>query len=197
MDEKRYLYKQFISNGYPRKFINSCIRSRRNIRNEESSSTPWVTLPYISNVSEATARILRNLNIKVAHKPKNNLGPILSKVKDPIENLEKTGVVYSIPCRNCDKKYIGETGKMLKSRLHEHFLALKRGDSLSQIWNHCSELGHEVAFNETSVLAMSNDKQERLFLEAIYSDGNAYNRHVEVDEHLAAIARNSNRRRRQ
>lgn len=140
--------------------------------------------------------MFKEIGVKVAHKPTNILGTTLSKVKDPIDNLEQAGVIYSIPCLNCDQLYIGETGKMLKSRLHEHFLAMQRGDNLSQLWNHCSTFGHEIALKDTTILAKSNVKNERLFLEAVFSNEKSYNRHIDVDTHMVNIARKSRRRRR-
>ena len=34
------------------------------------------------------------------------------------------GVVYQIPCAQCDEVYIGETGRPLKTRISEHKRAL-------------------------------------------------------------------------
>ena len=42
------------------------------------------------------------------------------KVKDPRPPLLKKGVVYRVPCMDCDMSYIGETGRNLKKRLVEH-----------------------------------------------------------------------------
>ena len=40
--------------------------------------------------------------------------------KDKKEPRETTDVVYSIPCKNCDKQYIGETGRKFGLRVDEH-----------------------------------------------------------------------------
>jgi hypothetical protein len=193
--EREYLIKQFKANGYPIKFINSCLRTKPILLNNSTVQQKWVTLPYIQNVSEAASRLFKEANLKVAHKPVKYLGSHLSRLKDPVDTMEKNNVIYSVPCLNCEKRYIGETGKMLKNRLHEHFLAIRRGDNLSQIWNHCSQYGHEVSLKDTTVLARGGTKNERLFLEAIFSDEKSYNRHVDVDGQLATVARNSNRTR--
>ena len=41
-------------------------------------------------------------------------------VKDKREVTDKSGVVYSIPCHNCNDKYIGETSRSLGTRMIEH-----------------------------------------------------------------------------
>ena len=40
--------------------------------------------------------------------------------KDKISDEKKTGVVYKIPCKNCPKVYIGQTGRQLGTRVKEH-----------------------------------------------------------------------------
>ena len=39
---------------------------------------------------------------------------------------EKSGLVYEIPCHDCDAVYIGEIGRNLRTRKREHFDAVKR-----------------------------------------------------------------------
>jgi hypothetical protein len=185
-EEKCFLEKLFENNGYPRAFINSCTRNRRRDP-PQVNSNKWVSLPYIRNVSEATARILKPFGFNIAHKPMQTIGRTLSNLKDRIQPLDKSGVVYSIPCANCEKSYVGETGKKLKSRLHEHFLAVKRADNNSQIWNHCSQLGHEFIFKNSKILISSNIKRERLIFEAFYSSELTINRHIDLDSHYISL----------
>ncbi|KAK3734548.1 hypothetical protein QZH41_010393, partial [Actinostola sp. cb2023] len=40
--------------------------------------------------------------------------------KDPLPKEKKTGVIYSIPCGECETFYIGETGRSLATRQKEH-----------------------------------------------------------------------------
>ena len=39
------------------------------------------------------------------------------KVKQPTLELDKKGVVYEVPCGECNHVYIGETGRTLRKRL--------------------------------------------------------------------------------
>ncbi len=52
--------------------------------------------------------------------PHRTLRSYLVHPKDKIEDRQKSGVVYSIPCNNCDAKYVGETGRTFGVRLEEH-----------------------------------------------------------------------------
>ena len=53
-------------------------------------------------------------------KPHCTLRRLLVHPKDKREPRNTTDVVYSIPCQNCDKVYVGETGRKLGLRVNEH-----------------------------------------------------------------------------
>ena len=77
----------------------------------------------------------------------------------------KKGVVYKVPCLDCDRSYIGETGRNLK-RLVEHKAAMKRCDTKNGIAVHAWEQQHRVNWDEASVLARE-PRYWRRVLEAI------------------------------
>ena len=62
----------------------------------------------------------------MALKPHYMLSSAFRKPKNYIVESEKSGLVYEIPCRDCDAVFIGETGHSLKTRKREHFDAVKR-----------------------------------------------------------------------
>ena len=51
----------------------------------------------------------------------------LSRPKDAIDPPMRSGVVYSIPCANCNYTYIGETGFHLSTRIKQHRDAVRKG----------------------------------------------------------------------
>ena len=69
----------------------------------------YAIVPYIQDVTEPIKRILSNCNIKVALKPCLTLGHIFAKPKDPVKTNQKTHAVYSIPCGDCEKEYLGQS----------------------------------------------------------------------------------------
>lgn len=54
------------------------------------------------------------LGIKVICGTRDKLRETLVKVKEPIPELKKKGVVYEVPCSDCDHMYIGERGTTLE-----------------------------------------------------------------------------------
>jgi len=65
-------------------------------------------------------RIMKKYNVPVAMKPWKTLKDLLVHPKDKQDKEDITECVYKVPCANCDKTYVGETGRKLGVRLHEH-----------------------------------------------------------------------------
>ena len=55
------------------------------------------------------------------------------KVKQPTPELGKKGVVYEVPCGECNHVYIDETVRTLRKRLTEHKAAVKKQDQKNGI----------------------------------------------------------------
>jgi len=86
------------------------------------------------------------------------LADMLPKDKQDKEDIPEC--VYKVPCANCDKTYVGETGRKLGIRLHEHkievesktkraFTRSKRTASLmeyskSALTDHVNQANHTI-----------------------------------------------------
>ncbi|XP_072406376.1 uncharacterized protein [Chiloscyllium punctatum] len=196
-EEEEHLCKVFAKNGYPRNFINKCLRERQ--RNEDMPQPKGLaTLPYIRSISELTARLLRPLGLITAHKPTATLRQQLTRTKDPIPNMIKTNVVYKIPCKDCIKHYIGQTGRQVTIRIHEHQLATKRHDQLSLVATHTDDKQHEFDWDNTTIIGQAKQRTAREFLEAWHSSTDSINKHIDLDpiyRPLQRTARTDNRKR--
>ena len=53
-------------------------------------------------------------------------------LKQPREDKKK-GVIYEVPCKDCECVYIGETGRTLEKRLTDHKNAVKKHDTKNGI----------------------------------------------------------------
>jgi hypothetical protein len=143
--------------------------------------TKRVSVPYIKNISEEAARILRKGNVSVAHKPSNTLRMNLMRIKDKKDLNSKSGVVYSIPCSDCNKQYIGETSRLLGTRLSEHNRDIDKCKEQSRVAMHVKENDHRMNFDECKVIYNERSLDKRLFLEAWASNDNTFNRHVDIN----------------
>nr|VZI20302.1 unnamed protein product [Spirometra erinaceieuropaei] len=178
--EARYLLDQFVLNGYPRAFISRCLRGRHQRTRTSTPPTIWHSLSYIKGVSGAIKHMAAELGVGIAHRPKATMRKRVMKIKDRLKPEEQSGVVYRIPCQNCPCNYTGQTGRMLGSRIHEHKLAVRRGDALSQVAAHTYEVDHEFDFAATKIVAHAGTKTGQGLIEAWASDENSVNRFIDL-----------------
>ena len=111
-------------NGYPLRFIQKhshCRNLPRPVEDDQRPPRTSLTLPYISGLSETIRRNLGPLDIRVAFRPHSTLRHQLVHPKDPVPMDQRTGVVYQIPCSECPKVYVGQTGRTLKHQLLPSF----------------------------------------------------------------------------
>jgi len=93
-------------------------------------------------------------------------------------NLEETAeCVYRIPCKNCDKAYIGETGRTFGVRMKEHQKEVEAQEgqkhtrssrkesqseqNKSEIMDHINQENHIISWNEAMIFYRESDKTTR------------------------------------
>ena len=106
-------------NHYPNSFIKSCRRKPNYNSNNLTAQPHTAVLPYIQRGSETTSRIQHEYNANITHKPQSSLRAQLSKPKDHMNKLDRNDVISSIPCKDCETKYVGQTSKCLSTQLTE------------------------------------------------------------------------------
>ena len=67
-----------------------------------------------------------------------------------------TNVVYKIPCADCSRSYIGETGMCFSTREKEHIRNVKPCKTGSNIAAHAWRNNHSVDFNNARVIDKGN-----------------------------------------
>jgi len=76
--------------------------------------------------------------------------------------------VYCIPCQDCDKVYIGETGRTLNARQKEHKRHLTNGHTEdSAVAVHAHQQLHDIDWEITLVLDHEDDYFKRIGKEAL------------------------------
>ena len=151
---------------------------------DSDKSRGYVTLPYIQGVTEPVQRILRSHKISSTVKPHTSLRSILVHPKDKLPPEDKTGVVYEIPCSNCKKTYIGETGRRFGTRRKEYqtetqkmtgqkFTRATRKASQSTelksaIAEHSLKDNHIINWDSATILARDDNRSTRWIRESIW-----------------------------
>ena len=114
----------------------------------------------------------------VVCKKTQTLGDILSKKGRKVEQQYRQNTVYSIPCKECPMKYIGQTsvprGLKKKCKEHENWCRKKHKKKLLNsttkndgIAYHHHLTGHEIDFENTRILAEETSYWPRLIIEGL------------------------------
>ena len=89
--------------------------------------------------------------------------------KDALGELKQSGVVYSIPCEDCDVEYIGETGRAFGTRQDEHERAVRlKKSGNSALAKHVHDEDHSVAWKKSRILCKENRWAQRKWKEACF-----------------------------
>ena len=146
---------------YPKNVTNK-ITSQKRWTQENTSTLPdespqdkkRAPPPYIHTVSEITARVLRQYNIEVAHKPTHKLADNFTRSDKDRTQPTQTATTLSIcslavMAHNC--QYIGETSKKVETRLTEHSNAIKQHDPKSLPESHADDYEHSFNWSQTEI----------------------------------------------
>ena len=182
-------YKVLKTNGYPASQINKISQKiSANGRNNHNPIAPinkpsYLSIPYVSGISERISRIFKKYDLNVAHQPTKKLKNQLCHLKDKRKVGEKAGVVYKLDCKSCDAKYVGETGRHWQERMNEHKRDIVNKKKTSKVFEHVSTTKHSFDFDNVSVLDNCSHKKVRLHLESVHSymQPNSINRSLSLN----------------
>ncbi|XP_076298582.1 uncharacterized protein LOC143217825 [Lasioglossum baleicum] len=79
-----------------------------------------VVVPYVENISEDIRRIFRKIGMHTIYKIPQYIKTFFPPIKDKLPLCKNCNVVYLIPCKGCSQVYIGQTSRLLETRIKEH-----------------------------------------------------------------------------
>lgn len=150
------------------------------------------SIPYIKDVTTKIVSVFKDeQNIKVVPRYSKTVGLSYTKLKDKDPPLKTSGVVYGIPCLNCEKVYIGQTSRVFKDRLTSHRSDCRNNKQTCALAQHTFDTGHNFNFAEPKVLITENRLRKRLFLEMveIHLSVSTVNKRRDIDD-LSSIYSN-------
>ncbi|BHF67989.1 hypothetical protein SprV_0301101800 [Sparganum proliferum] len=180
LDEIKLLRELFRANGYPRTVVERSRKQPRKRNEEPSQPKSWRSIPYMKGVSEAVARSLAPLGIGVAHRPDSTIRRQVMRPEDPIPTQDMSAIVYRRQCSCGMCNYVGETGRRLQTRMHEHKLAVRRLDPKSDVATHAAQMGHVFDFDAVEIVGRGDDHTARQVQEAWMSTDCSVNRHINL-----------------
>ena len=195
-----HVHRAFLKLGYPPYFLKQCLRKANrkyyhpNNRNVIPVSN-YITIPFspqLNSAQQVISNVNKNLdngsNISLAFKYNNTLRTRLVKNRHSMQNSEVG--VYCIPCLDCRKCYIGESGRGLDVRLEEHKRACRLGNSYSAVATHTLELDHRIGFKQSSIIYKCRNRNIRRTVEgALINLNNTFdnNKSSTKEDHLTNL----------
>ena len=150
--EGKHITDTFISNGYPRKFLQE-VEKKQALKESKALSPEdlvkdffdlaepptnysYAILSYTKGLTEPLKRLLKPHGITVSKKPLQTLEQSFPSIKVKSSPENQTNVVYKIDCADCSRSYIGETGRTFNTRRTEHKRNVQHNKVGSNIANH-------------------------------------------------------------
>ena len=99
---------------------------------------------------------------------KNLRSPNNLHTKCPKFNCVTEGTIYALQCSECQKIYVGQTGRILKTRIQEHLRDIKYVTENSSISKHFHTHESNNRNFEVFILEFCKNKFERLIKEDIW-----------------------------
>lgn len=88
-------------------------------------------------------------------------------VKDQLPKEKFPGVVYAIPCADCNGVYIGETGSY-KKRLQQHARDVQKEDTRNNaLAEHAVTANHRIDWEKARIIEKEKLTTSRLHLESL------------------------------
>ena len=168
--ELDHLNKVAILNGYSKWDVTRNLRWARKIthkgHNKKVTDKIKAVIPYHPNVGYQISRALSKVGIEVAFKPPRKINSFLPSVKDKVPDAKKPGV-YSIPCE-CELEYVGETKRSIETRIKDHKKHIEKAEwEKSAVAAHYNDSKHKILWDDTKIVAQSENKYELRFKEAL------------------------------
>ena len=145
-------------------------RPSTNENTEDNRENRTLCVPYVRGLSEKIANVCRSIkgvNMRAVFKPCRTIRQMLVRVKNRIPEDRRKGVIYEIPCQDCEKVYIGETGRTLKKRVSEHKQAVRKFNMNNGVATHVHNEDHRIDWEGAKVIGQQEFYWKRRVTEAI------------------------------
>ena len=77
------------------------------------------------------------------------------------------GSIYQLGCGDCDRTYIGESGRQLMTRINEHKKSVSSGTYSSALSEHSKKTGHAIDWNSVKIIDREGADFKRKIKESI------------------------------
>ena len=164
-DEFKKIYEIAFNLKYPKFLIDIALKKARktfySVEDRIFDLKNILTLPF--NISFMNIpKLLKDFNVNVIFKNQNTVKTLLIK-NSPTVNK---GCIYEIPCRDCDKCYLGQSGKDISVRLKQHQYAVRTGNTSNALFVHIWDNDHNINWEGAREIGHCKDIVKRNIIES-------------------------------
>ncbi|XP_025264609.1 uncharacterized protein LOC112637982 [Camponotus floridanus] len=152
-----------LNNGFNNRLDNTLTADNNEVDGVDGGGRiSYFNVPYVKNFSDRFRQCVRDLEVKLFYTGINNLRRFIKVGKDRLDKDSRNNIVYKINCMDCNASYVGQTGRLLKTRLKEH-----KKNLTSVIAEHRA-LDHTLDFDGVEILDEEAFLGRRLISEMIH-----------------------------
>jgi len=118
----------------------------------------WCTFTYIGKETSFITKIFKHANLQIAYRTNNTLRKHLSYSTTQQDKFTKSGI-YKLTCTDCNKAYIGQTGRNFYTRYNEHKRAFRYNTLQSKFAIHLTEQGQTFGNIENTMEVLQFHKK--------------------------------------
>jgi len=96
---------------------------------------------YVGRETSYITNIFRRTKLKISFQTTNTLGNLLTHKHHPQDKFSLSGV-YKLICPDCNKTYVGQTGRKFSTRYKEHKIAFRNNSNTSSFAKHLIQEAH-------------------------------------------------------
>ena len=110
--------------------------------NEINTTThKWASFTYIGKEATFITNLFKKTDLKISWRTTNTIQRLLMPKPHPPEKYSRSGA-YKLTCPDCNKAYVGQTGRSFAVRFREHEYAFKTNSHSSNYAKHILEQSH-------------------------------------------------------
>jgi hypothetical protein len=122
----------------------------------------WASFTYIGKETSYITNIFRQTDLKIALHTKNTIGNLLTP-QNPTRDPYSLSGAYELTCPDCNKAYVGQTGRRFSTRYKEHKTAFRNNNHNYRFAKHLNDSAHSFGLmNEIMQIIHSHKKGPHL-----------------------------------
>jgi len=110
---------------------------------EEKDKKIWTTFSYHSPKIRTITNLFNNTNIRIAYRTTTTLRQLVKPLISIQTPEHEKSAIYKLTCNTCQRSYIGQTTRNLKSRLQGTHVTLKKTNPIHPYALHSLHCRHE------------------------------------------------------